>query len=105
MNLEAKRMREQLLSVITHAQVTIFTVDTHFEITMVEGSFLQELIRAVGGNISPLESPVEKNIFDVFHGIDPNLRPGIETFLAPIRDIVTGAIVEDTVEHSLGKSD
>ncbi|KAK6612702.1 histidine kinase hhk6p [Botrytis cinerea] len=47
---EAKRLRQQLLSVITHAQVTLFSVDRHRKINLLEGSFIWDLDSDVGSS-------------------------------------------------------
>jgi PAS domain S-box-containing protein len=43
---EAKRTRQQLLTVIAHARVTIFQVDIHRRITMLEGALIEDALGA-----------------------------------------------------------
>ncbi|KAN0093826.1 hypothetical protein V8E51_017010 [Hyaloscypha variabilis] len=103
----AKRMRQQLLSVIGHAQVTLFSVDRNRRITLLEGAFIWDLDSEGGsgdetGKGSKGEDYIGKNVYDVFYNVGvPHGEGKIPPALKPIEDILTGKIMEDVQEHCI----
>ncbi|KUJ24103.1 uncharacterized protein LY89DRAFT_12234 [Mollisia scopiformis] len=105
----AKRMRQQLLSVIAHAQVTLFSVDRHRKITLLEGAFIWDLESEIGsgdessnGRPTKGEDYIGKNVYDVFYATqNGRSRDGIPESLRPIEDILTGKTMEDVHEHCI----
>lgn len=110
--LEARRTRQQLLSVISHAQVTLWAVDRHRNLTLLEGAFMLGLgdstdagddARSVGsrGSGKGLKSDqyVGQNIYKVFAQHNPSYDGNpIPPSLAPIEGILTGRIMEEVFE-------
>ncbi|KAI1138074.1 hypothetical protein F5Y05DRAFT_404367 [Hypoxylon sp. FL0543] len=103
----AKQTREQLLSVLTHAQTTIFAVDQDLKVTMLEGA----LTWNAAGSDTPVDGPdrtdpqlfVGKSIDEVFTTLNPRLRSDeFPAFLEPVKHILTGEQSTETVrEHQL----
>jgi PAS domain S-box-containing protein len=103
--LSAKRTRQQLLSVIAHAHVTIFTTDVNRNVTMLEGALIWDST----GDESRADSRwfIGRNIYYVFNRLTECLSEGEQPhFLQPIEDCLNGKISEDTVaeEHQLSMS-
>ncbi|KAH8836831.1 hypothetical protein MCOR27_009443 [Pyricularia oryzae] len=97
----AERLREQLLTVITHAHVTIFTVDNDRNVTMLEGALRWD---ATGENYRDLEGDskwyVGRNMYEVFNTLNSHLEDGERPrFLEPIKAILAGKSTEDIQEH------
>ncbi|KAF6818148.1 histidine kinase hhk6p [Colletotrichum sojae] len=99
--LAARRTRQQLLSVLAHSQVTIFTVDTKLKLTMLEGA----LIWDINGEESATSNSswfVGQNMYDVFNRLNPQLKAGERPkFLRPIEDILAGGKTEEVAEHGM----
>lgn len=99
--LAARRTRQQLLSVIAHAQATIFTVDVKRKITMLEGALIEN---AEMSQLSGNAWCIGGNVDDVFNRLHTELpegqRPDFLTAIDAIFDRKTGDIV---VEHSIRK--
>ena len=95
------------MSVIGHAQVTLFSVDRNRRITLLEGSFIWDLDSEggsgdEGGKGTKGEDYIGKNIYDVFHNTgDPHKEGNVPASLQPIEDILTGKILEDVQEHCI----
>ena len=99
-----------MLSVIAHAQVTVFSVDRKRHITLLEGAFIWDNDEAdgddyVNGKYKPTgEDFIGLNVYDVFFrrgkgaGVS---RDTIPTFLQPIEDILCGKPTEDMQEHCI----
>lgn len=104
--LAARRTRQQLLSVISHAQVTLFAVDRHRKLTLLEGSFIWNLERseASAGDECPKmkqgEDYVGLNVYDTYRSKRDRSKP-IPPFLQPIEDILAGKTMEDVHEHGI----
>ncbi|PQE20359.1 hypothetical protein CJF30_00001680 [Rutstroemia sp. NJR-2017a BBW] len=106
---EAKRLRQQLLSVIAHAQVTLFSVDRNRNLNLLEGSFIWDLESEVGssdesvnGRQNRSEEYIGKNVYSVFsHPNGEDLVDGVPSSLSPIEDILTGKTLEGHMEHSI----
>ncbi|KAH7391349.1 hypothetical protein BKA64DRAFT_710256 [Cadophora sp. MPI-SDFR-AT-0126] len=105
----AKRLRQQLLSVITHAQVTLFAVDRNRMITLLEGAFIWDLEKdAESGDESVSSKPtagdhfVGKPVYEVLsQSKSPRDKDGIPSSLKPIEDILTGNSMEEVQEHCI----
>ncbi|RAL60488.1 hypothetical protein DID88_000263 [Monilinia fructigena] len=107
---EAKRLRQQLLSVITHAQITLFSVDRHRRINLLEGSFIWDLESEIGSSDESVagsgkpkgDDYIGKNVYDVFTQSSHRKRHDmIPSSLQPIEDILTGKIMENIQEHTI----
>ncbi|KAL1879246.1 hypothetical protein Daus18300_001825 [Diaporthe australafricana] len=97
--LAARRMRQQLLSVITHANITIFTVDLDRKITMLEGALIWDADTSaqddskwyIGGNVD-----------EVFNCLNPQLPEGKRpNFLSAIDSIFSRRSGDVVVEHAI----
>lgn len=104
----AKQTRAQLLSVLTHAQTTIFAVDHDMKITMLEGALSwhsQDNSAEYDSDRANLQSYVGRNIDEVFTNLNPRLRSGeYSVFLEPLKLILAGEEATETVhEHTLGR--
>lgn len=95
--LAARRTRQQLLSVIAHAHVTIFTVDCNRKITMLEGALIENA--QAGNSWSP-----GGDVDDVFNRLHPELPEGQRPdFLSAIDSIIHQQAGDVVVEHSISK--
>ncbi|KAI0137712.1 hypothetical protein F4776DRAFT_623089 [Hypoxylon sp. NC0597] len=103
----AKQTREQLLSVLTHAQTTIFAVDQDLKVTMLEGALTWNAAgNDTSGDGSDRTDPqvyVGKSIDEVFTSLNPRLRSEeFPAFLEPVKLILAGEQSTETVhEHQL----
>ena len=90
----AKRTREQLLKVIAHAHVTLWTVDRDKKLTLLEGQFKWKHEHPDGNPDSPVENFVGRDIFEVFgKGNEELIRE-----LKPIESILKGEAKESISE-------
>ncbi|KAI3338239.1 hypothetical protein F4824DRAFT_509463 [Ustulina deusta] len=104
--LEAKQSRKQLLSVLSHAQTTIFSVDRDRKVTMLEGALIRN-----DGYTNPSDGKpnhdskryIGRNVDEVFNDLGLSLRKGeASVFLQPVDDILAGRKRSDTVqEHEI----
>ncbi|KAI1384329.1 uncharacterized protein F4822DRAFT_66959 [Hypoxylon trugodes] len=102
--MSAKQTREQLLSVLTHAQTTIFSVDRDLKVTTLEGALTWNAAKDdTPGVDTDLQTFVGRNIDEVFLNLNPRLHLGeFDTFLEPVRNILAGKQWTETVhEHKL----
>jgi len=91
---EAERMRGRLLSVIKHAQATVWVVNMDRELTFLEGKLMWD----------PLEEDITSesignNVYDVFgryHG-----KVDLPLYKGPIERILNGDNVEQVQEHHI----
>ncbi|KAL6816486.1 hypothetical protein J3E69DRAFT_345566 [Trichoderma sp. SZMC 28015] len=98
--LSAKRTRQQLLSVIAHSHVTIFTVDPERRVTMLEGALIWN--SASDDNHEKSRWFVGENMYTVFNRISGReLDEERLKWLQPIEDILEGRSNEDVKEHGL----
>jgi PAS domain S-box-containing protein len=99
---EAKRTRQQLLSVIAHAQVTVFQVDLQRRITMLEGALMED---ALGGREFGPRWYIGEDVYQVFSILSPKepLKQGRQKFLEPVGTLITGQPTDDLQEHMIGK--
>lgn len=99
--LAARRTRQQLLSVIAHAHVTIFTVDCQRKITMLEGALIENAeMNQTSGN----SWYIGGNVDDVFNCLHPELPNGQRPdFLSAIDAIIDRKAGDVVVEHSISK--
>lgn len=96
----AKRTRQQLLSVIAHSHVTIFTVDPSRQVTMLEGALIWD--STYEENHDGSRWFVGQNMYTVFNRLTEQLPEGERPeFLRPIEDIIDGLSTEDVTEHTI----
>ncbi|KND91308.1 Hybrid signal transduction histidine kinase J [Tolypocladium ophioglossoides CBS 100239] len=96
----AKRTREQLLSVIAHSHVTIFTVDPNRLVTMLEGALIWNNTYEEKHDESRWF--IGENMYKVFNRLTEQLPEGERPeFLQPIEAILDGRSSEDVKEHSI----
>lgn len=109
--LEAKQMRQQLLSVLSHAQTTIFSVDREGKVTMIEGALIWNGIK--DGTIDNEEDDsrdgsryIGKGVDDVFNDLSTRAGKGdIPGFLKPVKELLAGKKMREMVqEHEIGSS-
>ncbi|KAK5992852.1 Peroxide stress-activated histidine kinase mak1 [Cladobotryum mycophilum] len=97
--LNAKRTRQQLLSVIAHSHVTIFTVDPERKVTMLEGALIWN---ASDDNNDGSRWYIGENMYTVFNRLTEQLPQGENPkWLQSIEDILDGRSKEDVKEHGL----
>ncbi|KAI1334207.1 hypothetical protein F5Y15DRAFT_296230 [Xylariaceae sp. FL0016] len=105
--LSAKQTRQQLLSVLTHAQTTIFSVDLQRRVTMLEGALIwdEEKDNNTADNESNPDSQryLGRDVDEVFNDLTPSLRQGESpAFLKPVKDLLSGKAMKVTVhEHEI----
>ncbi|KAK8058777.1 ethylene receptor [Apiospora phragmitis] len=105
--LEAKQMRQQLLSVLSHAQTTIFSVDREGKITMIEGALIWNGIK--DGTIDNEDDSrdgsryIGKGVDDVFSDLSTRAGKGdIPGFLKPVKELLAGKRMKEMVqEHEI----
>lgn len=104
----AKRTRQQLLSVVAHAQMTLFLVDRNRNLTLIEGDPIWNLENDGGSGGECANSRtmadkfIEQNVYDIFYRSNEAYpRDKIPDSLKPLEDIFTGKTMEDTYEHSI----
>lgn len=103
--LTARRTRQQLLSVIAHAHVTIFTVDIDRKITMLEGALIENEGLHQGAQDGKTTWCVGGNVDEVFNQLHPELPPGQRPdFLSAIDAIIAREASDLVVEHSISES-
>ncbi|KAG5984906.1 hypothetical protein E4U55_002662 [Claviceps digitariae] len=96
----AKRTRQQLLSVIAHAQVTIFTVDQQRRVTMLEGALIWNNTHEDCHDSSRWY--IGENMYSVFNRLTNQVAQGEQLdFLQPIEDIFDRKYSEEVKEHGL----
>ncbi|KAI9648014.1 hypothetical protein NHQ30_002642 [Ciborinia camelliae] len=108
---EAKRLRQQLLSVITHAQITLFSVDRNRNVNLLEGSLVWDLESDVGSSDESVagsgktkrDDYIGQNVYDVFSHTNNHRKRHymVPSSLQPIEDILTGKTTEDMQEHTI----
>ncbi|KAL7927197.1 hypothetical protein ACQKWADRAFT_100881 [Trichoderma austrokoningii] len=98
--LSAKRTRQQLLSVLAHSHVTIFTVDPERRVTMLEGALIWN--SATEDNHERSRWFVGENMYTVFNRLTEQAPDGERPqWLQPIEDILGGRTNEDVKEHGI----
>lgn len=103
--LAARRTRQQLLSVIAHAHVTIFTVDINRKITMLEGALIENEGLHQGAQDGKTAWCVGGNVDEVFNQLHPELPQGQRPdFLSAIDAIIAREASDLVVEHNISKS-
>ncbi|KAF4975234.1 hypothetical protein FZEAL_7941 [Fusarium zealandicum] len=96
----AKRTRQQLLSVIVHSHVTIFTVDPSRRVTMLEGALIWNSTHEE--NHDGTRWFIGKDMYKVFNRLTAQLADGERPeFLEPIEFILDGRVTEDVKEHGI----
>lgn len=103
--LMAKQTQQQLLSVIAHSHVTVFTTDLNRNVTMLEGALIWDTLgedSVMDGVGSPWY--IGENVYEVFNRLNSQLPHGQRPqFLQPIESILAGLPTEDLQEHEIGK--
>ncbi|KAJ4016495.1 hypothetical protein NW752_003620 [Fusarium irregulare] len=95
-----KRTRQQLLSVIAHSHVTIFTVDPNRRVTMLEGALIWNNTHEE--NHDGTRWFVGENMYTVFNRLTAQLADGERPkFLEPIELLLDGKATEDLKEHGI----
>lgn len=101
----AKQTQQQLLSVIAHSHVTVFTTDLNRNVTMLEGALIWDTLgedSVMDGVGSPWY--IGENVYEVFNRLNSQLPHGQRPqFLQPIESILAGLPTEDLQEHEIGK--
>ena len=90
----AKRAREHLLDVIKHAQVTVWTINTEFTLTLLEGKLMWD-----DEPHDFMQQSIGQNVFNAF-GRHQN-RQAFQQYKELIEKIVGGEIPEWTSEHQM----
>lgn len=94
----AKRTRQQLLSVLAHSHVTVFSVDPSRKVTMLEGALIW--------NNTWEESDdrwfLGEDMYTVFNRLTEQMPEGERPdWLQPIEDLLEGKRSEDVKEHGM----
>ncbi|KAH7156198.1 hypothetical protein EDB81DRAFT_380413 [Dactylonectria macrodidyma] len=99
-NIAAKRTRQQLLSVIAHSHVTLFTVDPNRKVTMLEGALIWNNTHEE--NHDGTRWFIGENMYTVFNRLTAQLADGERPeFLEPIERMLDGKSLEDVHEHGI----
>jgi PAS domain S-box-containing protein len=88
-----KEYRDRLSTVITHARVTMWSIDREWRVTFLEGHVLR---RADGKEIST-EEAYGKNVFDILQ--ENGNRGSREIYQEPLQQILNGEHDERVTEH------
>lgn len=97
---EVERTWQQLLTVISHAQVTVFQVDTQRRVTMLEGAMVEE---ALGGHNFGPRWYVGQDMYKVFGELSRAADERQQRFLGPIETILGGHPSEILQEDEIRK--
>lgn len=98
---EVERTWQHLLTVISHAQVTVFQVDTQSRVMMLEGALVEE---AIAGHDLPRSWYRGRDLYQVFGELNskaPDERQ--RRFIRPIETILAGYPAEIVQEDEIGK--
>lgn len=97
--LAAKQTRQQLLSVIAHSHVTIFTVDPNRRVTMLEGALIWENTYE---DTDKSRWFIGEDMYTVFNRLTEQMPDGERPdWLNSIEEILEGKRAEDFQEHGL----
>ncbi|SPO07692.1 related to histidine kinase [Cephalotrichum gorgonifer] len=104
-SLAAQRMQQQLSTVITHSQVTLFTVDIDRRLLMFEGALALDAKWKQPFNSEDQVRPewfIGENVYEVFArmGHDIPARERLD-FLQPIEDVFSGKEAKGVREHTI----
>jgi hypothetical protein len=100
--LTTKMMRQQLLSVIAHANMIIFTVDANRRISMLEGALPCD-VTGEAENDHDSQWFVGECMYEMSNHLNPDRSAGERpSFLQPIEDILNGKVAEGMEEHVSG---
>ncbi|KAB5567012.1 hsp90-like protein [Coniochaeta sp. 2T2.1] len=95
---EVERTWQQLLTVISHAQVTVFQVDTQRRVTMLEGAMVEE---ALGGHEFSPRWYGGRDMYEVLGTVSKARDERKQRFLGPIETILAGYPTEILQEDQL----
>ena len=90
----AKNTREQLLNVIKHAEVTVWTVDRNRNLTFLEGRLMWD-----AGEKDITSESIGKNVYDVFGRYQGQID--LPLYKKPIEGILGGEQKEQISEHQI----
>ncbi|OAA73852.1 autoinducer 2 sensor kinase/phosphatase luxQ [Cordyceps fumosorosea ARSEF 2679] len=97
--LAAKQTRQQLLSVIAHSHVTLFTVDPSRRVTMLEGALIWDTTYEDTGKGRWF---IGEDMYTVFNRLTEQMPEGERPdWLNSIEEILEGKRLEDIKEHGL----
>ncbi|EGX89909.1 autoinducer 2 sensor kinase/phosphatase luxQ [Cordyceps militaris CM01] len=97
--LAAKQTRQQLLSVIAHSHVTIFTVDPNRRVTMLEGALIWDTTYQ---DTEKGRWFIGEDMYTVFNRLTEQMPEGERPdWLNSIEEILEGKRFEDIKEHGL----
>ncbi|KAI5462137.1 hypothetical protein BGZ63DRAFT_413576 [Mariannaea sp. PMI_226] len=98
----ANQTRQQLLSVIAHSHVTLFTVDPKRRVTMLEGALIWNNLHDETCAHDDTRWFIGENMYKVFNRLTSQLADGERPeFLEPIEHILDGKATEDVHEHGI----
>ncbi|KAK3394649.1 hsp90-like protein [Podospora didyma] len=96
--LEAKRARQQLLSVIALSHMTMFTVDVNHKVTMLEGALIWDSNCDNNGS----RWFIGEDVYDVFNRLNSQLPEGqMPPFLKPLEAVLSGKTTDEFQEHEI----
>jgi len=96
--LEAKKTRQQLLSVIAVSHITMFTVDLDSRVTMLEGALIWD--STCDGSSRWY---IGQNVYDVFNRLNSLSEGEMPPFLQPLQSVLTGQATGEFQEHEIGE--
>jgi len=94
----AKQTREQLLTVIETAQVTLWSIDRDYIITMMEGSLMWQVSAA---GLTP-ERTVGVNVYTAFDNLKEETNGAF--YEKPIEDILSGRSKDEITENQIASN-
>lgn len=97
---EVQRTWQQLLTVISHAQVTVFQVDTQRRVTLLEGAMVEA---ALGGHEITPRWYGGRDMYEVFGQLSKAPDERQQRFLGPIEAILAGHPTEILQDDEFGK--
>ena len=98
-------MRERLLNVLSHAHVTIFTIDLEGKVTMLEGALIWDADDRVSNDSESIDCwYMGQTVQHVFQRLSRQHEANTAHFLQPIDDILTRRRTGEVTEHTLGRS-
>ncbi|KXS98134.1 hypothetical protein AC578_9392 [Pseudocercospora eumusae] len=99
---EAKQTRAQLARVIEHANITLWAVDTECRLTLSEGRAMHSDPGDKNGYHRDKGKYIGKSIWEIFRMQGRGSE--IETFARPVRDILAGRTIDETIESQITTS-
>ena len=98
-------MRERLLNVLSHAHVTIFTVDRGAKVNMLEGALIWDADDRISNDSDSMDCwYMGQTVQHVFQRLSRQKETKTAPFLQPIDDILKRRRTGEVTEHTLGRS-